>query len=473
MPGSGVPGSGVPGSGGPGSGVPVSGTPGSGVSGSGTPGSGTPRSGSPSHVLALDVGGTGIKAGLVDRDGKLVHATRRATGAERGPEAVIETILSFAAELAGEAARRGTPVAAAGIALPGILDEAAGVGVWSATLGWRDVPFRALLTDRLDLPVAIGHDVRAGGLAEARIGAGRGSSRFLFLPLGTSIGGAVMVDGRASLGPHGIGGEFGHIVVRPGGIPCECGLAGCLAQYSSAGAVVKRYREAVGAGDGSGAAPGGAYADAIGAASADGAIGAGDAAGDRPAGTAVIADSAAAPVTDAPTHVTGALDVALRLAAGDPIAARVWAEAVDALSDALLTAAALLDPDRVVVGGGLAECGDLLMRPLAAALAAKATFHALPDLVSAELGDLAGCLGAGLLGWDLVDGDLAGEDPAGEDPADEDPADEDPAGEDPADEDPAGEDPAGEDPAGEDPAGENPAGENPASGDPIGEDPVP
>jgi glucokinase len=145
-----------------------------------------------------------------------------------------------------------------------------------------------------------------------------------------------------------MGGEFGHIVVRPGGLPCGCGLRGCLAQYSSAGAVAARYAEAAG------------------------------------------------------TENVGALDVAARLATGDPIARRIWDEAVDVLADALLTTAALLDPDRVVIGGGLAEAGPTLMEPLAAALAAKTTYHALPELVTAELGDLAGCLGAGLLAWDLV-----------------------------------------------------------------------
>ncbi|MFL6112460.1 MAG: ROK family protein [Catenulispora sp.] len=300
------------------------------------------------HVLALDVGGTGIKAGLVTRDGELTRTWRRATGIERGPQAVIDTIADFAAELLAGAAADGPPVVAAGVALPGIVDEQTGTGVFSATIGWRDVPFRALLTDRLAVPVAIGHDVRAGGVAEARIGAGRGSSRFVFLPLGTSIGGAIMIDGRPDLGPHGLGGEFGHIVVRPGGLPCGCGLAGCLAQYASAGAVAARYASA--------------------------------------AGTAVV----------------GALDVVARLTAGDPVAVRVWDEAIDALADALLTAAALLDPGRVVVGGGLAEAGDVLMVPLAEALTAKATFHVLPELVTAELGDLAGCLGAGLSAWDLA-----------------------------------------------------------------------
>jgi glucokinase len=309
-------------------------------------------------TLALDVGGTGIKAGLVTREGRLTRTWRRATRIERGPRAVIATITDFAAELVATAAAEGTPVEAAGFALPGIIDERTGVGVFSATVGWRDVPFRELLGGRLAVPVAIGHDVRAGGVAEARIGAGRGSARFVFLPLGTSIGGAIVIDGVPSVGAHGMGGEFGHFVVRPGGLPCGCGLRGCLAQYSSAGAVAARYAAAV--------------------------------------GTAAVGTAAVG------TEAVGALDVAARLASGDPIARRVWDEAVDVLADALLTTSALVDPDRVVVGGGLAEAGATLMTPLAEALAAKATYHALPDLVTAELGDLAGCLGAGLLAWDLL-----------------------------------------------------------------------
>lgn len=302
----------------------------------------------PRYALALDVGGTGIKAGLVTRTGEPARTWRRATGIERGPEAVIETIADFAADLLEQTAADGTPVAAAGFALPGIIDEQNGVGVFSATIGWRDVPFRALLADRLAVPVAIGHDVRAGGVAEARIGAGRGCERFVFLPLGTSIGGAIMIDGRPNLGVHGMGGELGHFIVRPGGLPCGCGLRGCLAQYSSAGAVAARYAAAAG------------------------------------------------------TENLGALDVAAKLAAGDQVARRIWDEAVDVLADAILTIAAILDPGRVVVGGGLAEAGNTLMIPLAEALRAKATYHALPELVTADLGDLAGCLGAGLLAWDLV-----------------------------------------------------------------------
>ncbi|BCK69280.1 hypothetical protein Srufu_032330 [Streptomyces libani subsp. rufus] len=144
------------------------------------------------HVIALDVGGTGMKAALVGVDTAssegtppvLLYEARRPTGRERGPEAVVEAILGFAAELRElGTARYGAPAAAAGVAVPGIVDERSGTAVYAANLGWRDVPMRALLSERLGgVPVALGHDVRTGGLAEGRIGAGRGADRFLFVP---------------------------------------------------------------------------------------------------------------------------------------------------------------------------------------------------------------------------------------------------------------------------------------------------
>lgn len=173
------------------------------------------------HVIALDVGGTGMKAALVGADGTLLHRARRATARDRGPDAVAAGILDFAAELRAHGVEHlGEPASAAGLAVPGIVDETRGVAVYSANLGWRDLPLRALLAERLGgIPVALGHDVRTGGLAEGRIGAGRGADRFLFVPLGTGIAGAIGIDGRVEAGAHGCAGEIGHIVVRPGASP--------------------------------------------------------------------------------------------------------------------------------------------------------------------------------------------------------------------------------------------------------------
>ncbi|MGW0699469.1 ROK family protein [Streptomyces sp. NPDC002867] len=302
------------------------------------------------HVIALDVGGTGMKAALVGADGTLLHEARRATGRDRGADAVVASILDFAADLRAHGqAHLGRPAEAAGLAVPGIVDAERGIAVYAANLGWRGVPLRDLLAERLGgVPVALGHDVRTGGLAEGRIGAGRGADRFLFVPLGTGIAGAIGIDGTIEAGAHGCAGEIGHVVVRPGGPECGCGRRGCLETLASASAVTR------------------AWAAASGDPGAD------------------------------------AADCAKAVESGDPAALRVWQDAVDALADGLVTALTLLDPRTLIIGGGLAEAGETLFTPLRAAVEERVTFQQLPDIVPAALGDTAGCLGAGLLAWDLL-----------------------------------------------------------------------
>jgi len=302
------------------------------------------------HVIALDVGGTGMKAALVAQDGSVLFEARRPTGREHGTDAVVATILDFAADLADEGrARFGCAPLAAGVAVPGTIDEKNGIAVFSANLGWRDLPMRKLLGERLGgLPVALGHDVRSGGLAEGRIGAGRGVGRFLFIALGTGIAGAIGIDGQIEAGAHGYGGEIGHVVVRPGGPQCGCGARGCLETLASASAVSRAWAETVGDAD----------ADA--------------------AACATAVDS------------------------GDPRAIEVWQNAVDALADGIVLAQSLLDPSTVIVGGGLAEAGDTLFTPLRAAVTERLTFQMPPKVVPAMLKDTAASLGAGLLAWDLL-----------------------------------------------------------------------
>ncbi|MGW0431989.1 ROK family protein [Micromonospora sp. NPDC003197] len=295
-------------------------------------------------VVALDVGGTGIKCALVGRDGTSHHTERHPTRAEQGPAAVIETILGIAEDLAVKATATGLTPVAVGIAVPGVIDETTGTAVWSANLRFRDVPLRALVTARLGLPAALGHDVRVGGIAEARLGSGRDDRHVLFVAIGTGIAAAHLIDGATLAGAHGGAGEIGHIVVRPGGPRCDCGQVGCLEAVASAAAVGRRYTELAGV-----------------------------------------------PAT--------AAQVAGRVGR-DELASRVWQETVDALADGLLIAQALFDVERIVLGGGLAEAGDDLLEPLRTALRQRLTFHREPRLVPATLGDEAGCLGAALLALD-------------------------------------------------------------------------
>ncbi|HEX7745969.1 MAG TPA: ROK family protein, partial [Micromonosporaceae bacterium] len=136
-------------------------------------------------VVALDIGGTTVKSGVVLPDGRMHQAERHPTRAGDGPEAVVATIVEIAGALAAKARTDGLTPVAAGLAVPGVVDEAAGIAAWSANLGFRDVPLRDLVAANLRLPTALGHDVRAGGLAEARLGAARGSRHVLFVAIGT------------------------------------------------------------------------------------------------------------------------------------------------------------------------------------------------------------------------------------------------------------------------------------------------
>ncbi|WP_030241734.1 ROK family protein [Streptomyces sp. NRRL S-350] len=305
-------------------------------------------------VIALDVGGTHIKGAVVE-GGELVEGAQWSTRAERGPDAVLATVLRCADELVAYAERRGSKPQAAGIVVPGLVDEAGGTAVLAANLGWRDTPVRRRAAEHLDLPVAFGHDVRAGGLAEGRLGAGRGWPDFAFVPVGTGIAAALTIGGRPCAGSRGFAGELGHLVVRPGGEPCACGNRGCLETLASASAIARRYAEASG-------------------------------------GTG----TAAGPVA--------AREVVARAVAGEPLAGRIWTEAIEALADGLAALTVLLDVERVVLGGGLAQAGEPFLTPLRGALAERLTFRPAPTLAAAVLGPRAGCLGAALLAQDLLDG---------------------------------------------------------------------
>jgi len=296
------------------------------------------------YVVGVDVGGTAIKAGLFDADLRLLAEFRTPTPRDAGPDAVLTAVLAAVTDTVACGERRfGAAPAAVGLAVLGLIDETAGVAVMSAAAGWRDVPLRALAEQAAGVPVGFGHDIRAAALAEARLGAGRGVDNFLFVALGTGIGAAVMIGGEPLAGARGRAGEIGHVPVAGHAAPCPCGGHGCLETVASARAVADRY---------------GRRAGRV-----------------RP----------------------GAAEVADLVRHGDPDAAGVWAEAVAALAEVLAGCAAAFDPAAVVLGGGLAKSGDLLLTPLRAALAARSTLGPPPPVTVAALGDRAALIGAGLL----------------------------------------------------------------------------
>ncbi len=298
-------------------------------------------------VAGIDVGGTGIKSVLVTEDGRTLGEDRVPTPrpgpgiAARVADAVRDSVVRLRGQAPG-------PLSAAGLAVPGIVDDATGTAVYSENLGWEDEPLRDMVAERLALPTAFGHDVRIGALAEARLGSGRGRglASTVFIPIGTGISAALYLDGRP-YSAHGYAGEIGHTDVGHGE-PCACGGNGCLEAIASAAAVARRYTARTG----------------------------------RP--------------------VPGSAEVLALAAQGDPDADTVWTEALDALGLALAWTASVLAPDAVVLGGGLAEAGDALIAPLAKRIDARLTFQRRPLLLKAELGDRAACLGSALLAQDLL-----------------------------------------------------------------------
>jgi len=298
-------------------------------------------------VLAFDVGGTDTKYALFSADGSMLG--RRRTPTPRAGGDTVEVVLDFVAETAAQLARDFPDVhpRAVGLLVPGLVDEPTGVGVLSGNLGWTDVPFRALAEARLELPVAFSHDVGGAGEAELRLGAARPYRNVAVLIVGTGIAGALFVDGHP-YSAGGFAGELGHSIVVPGGRECVCGGQGHLETIASAAAIARSYTELTG------------------------------------------------------TAVDGAREVLARADAGDPEAVLVWEQAIEALALGIGQLVAILAPDAIVIGGGLASAGDAFFEPLRAEVERLLTFHRRPALLPAQLGEDAGLLGAALRARDLV-----------------------------------------------------------------------
>lgn len=306
------------------------------------------------QLLAVDVGGTEIKAAVLDAGasaqagpGRLTVAARARRTTPRGADgdATAHAIVAAVAELAAEFGADHS-IDAVGVVVPGVVHD--GIGVYSANLGWQDFPFADTLADALDQPVAFGHDVGAGGLAEQRMGAARGFRDVVVMPIGTGIAGALIMDGALRTG-GGWAGEIGHVDVGHGQ-PCGCGQTGCMEAMASSAAIARRYAAKSG------------------------------------------------------RTVHGAAEVLVAVDEGDAVAVEVWDDAVDALARGIRILTTLLGPEVVVLGGGLAMAGERLVTPVGRRLADLLTFQRQPELRLAELGDEAGSLGAGLLALDLIEG---------------------------------------------------------------------
>jgi glucokinase len=308
-------------------------------------------------VLGVDVGGTNVKAALVAKDGRVVASVSYSTEAEAGPEAFAKTLHHRLENLLKEAGLHKADVASVGIGLPAFLDVPKGIIEQAVNLHWTDVPIVDLVTAELDLPVMIDNDANLAALGEVWKGAGKNAKSALCVTLGTGVGGGIVLDGRVYRGVTTMAGEIGHISIKPDGELCNCGHYGCLETLASA--------------------------------------------------TALVRDGVRAGLQSPRGHdePLSAEDVFQLAESGDQAAQTVLSTMIHWLAVGLSTVANTLNPDTIVVSGGLVNAGDALLGPLRVEFS-RTALHRVANgckIVAAELGSSAGMLGAARLAWQFAD----------------------------------------------------------------------
>jgi glucokinase len=318
----------------------------------------------PGHrwILALDVGGTSMTAGVFREDGGAPLTLRkRGTPVEGGPPGVVEAAAGIVEAVREVAIAQGVEprrIVGLGAGLPGAVDPSRGVVHQAPNLRWRDVPIRDLLLDRLGVPVVVDNDANCAALGEWWEGAGRGSRFLIAITLGTGIGGGILDDGRVLRGAMGAAGEVGHLSINVEGRRCPCGNLGCLEAYGSGPSIAARAREGL---------------------------------------TDEVESSLRGLAEGRPDRITAAL-VTEAAREGDAYALGILTETGRLLGSGVASLVNVLNPDRVVLTGGVASAGDLLLKPLRQEVRRRAftdSAEACVIAVSREP-ELAGLRGAAL-----------------------------------------------------------------------------
>ena len=307
------------------------------------------------YAIGVDIGGTKIAAGVVDDAGRIVAKARR-DSVSLDVVALDRAVVSVCEELAAH-----YTVTAIGLAAPGFIGSDQATVKLTPNLPWRDHPLRDVVVAGLgaDVPVVVVNDANAAGWAEFRFGVAQDVDDMLLLTVGTGLGGALVVAGRLVLGAWGMGGEVGHMRVVPGGQLCGCGLRGCWEQYASGSALVREARAAALA---------------------------------EPQRAARLLDGAEGD----PARITGPA-VTVAAMDGDVLSRELLAEVGRWLGEGSASVATITDPAMVVVGGGVAEAGDLLLAPARAAFAqhlSAAGYRPEVRFEVASMGNDAGIVGA-------------------------------------------------------------------------------
>jgi glucokinase len=305
------------------------------------------------RTIGVDVGGTKIAAGLVDEDGQVSATTRRDTPST-DPERIEEAISDVVRDLS-----YGQEIEAVGLAAAGLVDADRSTVLFAPNLAWRREPLREAVEKRCGVPVVVENDANAAAWGEARFGAGRGEAYVVMLTVGTGLGGGIVLAGRMYRGRNGIAAEFGHMTVEEGGRRCGCGSRGCWERYASGTALVREAKE-----------------------------------------LATVSPATSTRLLElAGGHAEGitGLDISRAAQEGDESALECFGVIGTWLGHGMAALSAAFDPGTFVLGGGVAEAGEVLRGPTVRALEERLTarsYRPAPKVELAELGPLAGIVGA-------------------------------------------------------------------------------
>jgi glucokinase len=312
-------------------------------------------------AIGIDLGGTNLKGVVIERDGSSRHLTKMWTEAEKGGARVLENILAMIDTLLYKEGARGN-IVGIGIGTPGFVTED-GV-VWGAENlpGWAGTQLYEPIAARFALPAVAANDVTAMALGESLFGAGRGVRNLVCYALGTGIGGGIVIDHKLYKGTNGMAGELGHVSVETNGLLCNCGQRGCVERYASATGIVFLAKELAAA-----------CPDAL--------------------GSPFVKEVRANPDGITSRMVYG------YVAKGDPVACAVNERACDMLARAIGITLNTLSPDRVLLGGGVMQAGQVIIDTVKRHLAGYCwpMIRERCDIVAAALGEDAGAMGAGAM----------------------------------------------------------------------------
>ncbi len=312
------------------------------------------------YYAGIDLGGTGIKCGIVDKNGKIVATKKCATRKNVSAEEIISDMATMVSELKDET---GLNLEAVGVGCPGIIDTVNGNIIYNNNLAWKNVPIVSVLTGILHLPIFVTNDANAAALGEYFYGSGKRYNSIVMLTLGTGVGSGVVFNGKAFEGNCGAGVELGHEVIRMGGEKCTCGRKGCFETYASATALIRQTQEAM-----------------------------------KKESCSLLWR-----LTDGNLNNVNGKTVFDAYREGDKTARRVVKKYIQYLATGVMNIINAFHPEAVILGGGLCADGDIFLQPLRAEVE-RGVFggsdFAPVEIVTASLGNKAGICGAAALTFD-------------------------------------------------------------------------